>query len=153
MGNKIILTNRQRKIPVDERMQGLIRAAIRATLDFETYPYPAEVSVTLVDNAAIRRLNLHHRGIDRPTDVLSFPLFDEEPIPGERVMLGDVVLSPERAAEQAAEYGHSLQREIAFLTVHSVLHLLGYDHETGQADENEMFARQRAILAEMGLER
>lgn len=151
--NKVLLTNRQRKYPVSEKLQQLIRRAIRTTLLFETYPFPAEVSVTLVDNATIHRMNRQYRQVDRATDVLSFPLFDEEPDADGRVMLGDIVLSLERAEEQAREYGHSFEREVAFLTVHSMLHLLGYDHETGPEEEREMFARQRIILEEMGLPR
>ncbi len=151
--NKVILTNRQTVFPVSEQMQDLIRYAIRTTLQVETFHAGAEVSVTLVDNDTIHQMNREYRNVDRATDVLSFPIFDEEETPKGRIVLGDIVLSLEKAAEQAAEYGHSFTREIAFLTVHSMLHLLGYDHETSKEDETEMFARQEIILAEMGLER
>ncbi len=151
--NKVILVNRQKQYPISPELIDLIRYAVRTSLETETYPAAAEVSVTLVDNAQIHRLNRKFREVDRPTDVLSFPLFEEEPGLEGRVMLGDIVLSLERAKEQAEEYGHSFEREVAFLTVHSMLHLLGYDHETCEADEKEMFARQKIILSEMGLAR
>lgn len=106
-----------------------------------------------MDNDAIRTLNREQRQIDRVTDVLSFPMFDEDFDDDEYAILGDIVLSAERAKEQAEEYGHSFQRELAFLTVHSVLHLLGYDHELGKAEESEMFQKQEQILKGMGLTR
>ena len=97
-------------------------------------------------------MNRESRGVDRPTDVLSFPVFDEDFGVGLSV-LGDIVISYETAVRQANEYGHAVEREIAFLTVHSMLHLLGYDHETSPEDEKEMFARQEEILALMGQKR
>ena len=110
-----------------------------------------EVSVTLTNNEYIHTLNKQYRGIDRPTDVLSFALNEsEEPDveDGPDVnVLGDLVISVERAKEQAADYGHSVKREIAFLTVHGMLHLLGYDHERSTADEEDMCRRQREIVA------
>ena len=151
--NKVILRNCQHLYPVSEELQALIRRAIRATLENETYPLPVEVSVSLVDNEAIHKLNRKFRQVDRPTDVRSFPIFDDEPDMEGRVVLGDIVLSLQQAKLQAEEYGHSFAREVAFLTVHSMLHLLGYDHETGVEDEKEMFARQGMILDGMGLTR
>ena len=100
---------------------------------------------------------MQYREVDRPTDVLSFPMMDfsgesEEPVADEPVVsLGDIVISLEKAREQAEEYGHSFEREVAFLTVHSMLHLLGYDHETGEEDDRDMRARQRVIMELMGL--
>ena len=131
--------------------------AIEATLDYEQYGNPCEVSVTFTDNEGIHKLNLQFRGVDRPTDVLSFPLFDyegeseEPPIDELMGMLGDIVISLETANEQAGKYGHSFEREVAFLTVHSMLHLLGYDHETGEEDEIDMRRRQREIMENLGL--
>ena len=122
-------------------------------LRYEKFDRSAEVSVTVVDNEAIREMNREHRKIDRATDVLSFPMFDEDFDDGEDAILGDIVLSLEKAVEQSEAYGHSLKREVAFLTVHSVLHLLGYDHEEGKAEESEMFEKQEAILAIMKLTR
>lgn len=157
MNLRIYFDNHQDKFPLTYRLKMLVREAIEATLDYEQYGNPCEVSVTFVDNAEIRDLNKKFRSIDKATDVLSFPLFDyegesEEPPVDEMLgMLGDIVLSLERAAEQANEYGHSFEREVAFLTVHSMLHLLGYDHETGEEDEADMRRRQSEIMDLMGL--
>lgn len=153
---KIIFDNAQEKIPLTYAVKMLVRRAVEATLDYEQYGNRAEVSVTFTDNEGIRELNQRFRGIDRSTDVLSFPLFDyeggEEPPVDELVgMLGDIVISLETAQAQAEEYGHSFAREVAFLCVHSMLHLLGYDHETGEEDELEMRRRQTEIMDRMGL--
>jgi probable rRNA maturation factor len=121
------------------------------------------VSVTLTDNEQIHALNREHRGIDRPTDVLSFPMleFDEDGVAedcdfdmdGELVLLGDIVISMERAAEQAEEYGHSLIREVGFLTAHSMLHLLGYDHVDNPEGERLMREKEEAVLESLGITR
>lgn len=127
------------------------------------FPVPCEAYVTLTDNDGIRKINMEHRGIDMPTDVLSFPLIeysdgkphiepgDIDPESG-RAFLGDIVISVDRALEQAQTYGHSGEREFAFLAVHGMLHLLGYDHESKE-DEETMFSVQEDILEEMGLSR
>ncbi len=157
MNMKVMYENEQSLIDVTYKLKMLVRAAIEATLDYEQYGNPCEVSVTFTDNAGIHELNKKFRGIDRPTDVLSFPLFDysgesEEPPVDELMgMLGDIVLSLEQAKLQAEEFGHSFERETAFLTVHSMLHLLGYDHETSPEDEQDMRQRQREIMERMGL--
>ena len=157
MNLRIYFDNHQDKLTLTYRLKMLVRQAIEATLDYEQYGNPAEVSVTFVDNEEIRDLNKKFRGIDKATDVLSFPLFDyegdsEEPPVDEMLgMLGDIVLSLEQADLQAKEYGHSFEREVAFLTVHSMLHLLGYDHETGEEDEADMRRRQSAVMDLMGL--
>ncbi len=153
---KIDFENSQTVHPLTYRDKMLVRAAVEATLDYEQYGNGVEVSVTFTDNRGIRELNKRFRGIDRPTDVLSFPLFDyeggEEPPVDELMgMLGDIVLSLEKAEEQAQEFGHSFQRELAFLTVHSTLHLLGYDHERGEEEDADMRARQTAIVESLGL--
>lgn len=148
----VIIANEQAQIPPTRELRALIRRAVAAALRYEQFEGAAEVSVTLVDNEGIHALNRTYRNVDRPTDVLSFPLFDEAGENGKTV-LGDIVLSLERAREQAEAYGHAFEREVAFLCVHSVLHLLGYDHETSPEDEKDMFARQEAVLAEMGLAR
>jgi len=154
---KVYFENEQELIPLTYKTKMLIRNAIEETLDYEQYGNVCEVSVSFTDNAGIWELNKKFRGIDRPTDVLSFPLFDyegesEEPPVDELMgMLGDVVLSLEQAKAQAEEYGHSFEREVAFLTVHSMLHLLGYDHETGEEDEADMRRRQSEIMDRMGL--
>ena len=154
---KIDFDNNQEKQPITYKLKLLVRRAVEAVLDYEQYCNRCEVSVTFTDNEQIRELNARFRGIDRATDVLSFPLFDyegtsEEPPVDELVgMLGDIVLSLEQAALQAEEYGHSFEREVAFLCVHSMLHLLGYDHETGEEDEADMRRRQSEIMDLMGL--
>ncbi len=153
----IYFENAQEIIPVTYKLKMLTRRAVVATLAHEQYHNPCEVSVTYTDNAAIHALNLQYRKVDAPTDVLSFPLMDfsgesGEPASDEPVVsLGDIVISLERAREQAEEYGHSFEREVAFLTVHSMLHLLGYDHETSDGDEQDMRARQRAVMDILGL--
>lgn len=136
----------------------LIRTAIAAALSYEGVEFDSEVSVTLCDNAYIKTLNKRFREKNAPTDVLSFPMYDEGELPrgtdaeGTTVILGDIVLSVERAAAQAEELGHSTDREIAFLCIHSTLHLLGYDHEKSKEDDEDMCRRQREIIAAMELE-
>ena len=152
---KIYFENNQDKETITYRLKMLIRRAVEETLAYEGVEDDCEVSVTFCDNEEIRELNLRFRNIDRATDVLSFPLFDDDGMDAHveelDCMLGDIVLSLERARQQAEEYGHSFEREVAFLTVHSTLHLLGYDHETGEEDEKDMRARQTAIVESMGL--
>ena len=154
---KVSFENSQSIYALTYKVKMLVRDAIETTLDYEQYGNPCEVSVSFTDNAGIHELNKKFRGIDRPTDVLSFPLFDytgesEEPPVDELMgMLGDIVISLEQAALQAEEYGHSFEREVAFLTVHSMLHLLGYDHETGEEDEADMRRCQSEIMEQMGL--
>lgn len=154
---KIYFENEQDKLPITYKLKMLIREAVEATLDFEDYRNVCEVSVTFTDNEGIRELNNKFRQIDRPTDVLSFPLFDfdgesdEPPVDDIMNMLGDIVISLEKAQEQAEEFGHSFEREVAFLCVHSMLHLLGYDHETSEEDDKNMRARQSEIMNIIGL--
>ena len=135
---------------------GLIFASAECSLEFMGFIRDCDISVTVTDNIHIHELNREYRGVDRPTDVLSFPMysFTDDDMPEEGpapVVLGDIVLSAERAKEQAVEYGHSFQREISFLTVHSVLHLLGYDHEVSEKAENEMFSLQDKIMDKLGI--
>lgn len=151
----VLIKNDQKKIKMTPDLRRLVKKAVLATLDFEDFGRRAEVSVTFTDNEKIHALNREYRNVDRPTDVLSFPLSDGEDYDtdGDAVLLGDIVISLERAQTQAEEYGHSFEREVAFLTVHSMLHLLGYDHETSPEDEREMFARQDEILISAGMTR
>ena len=135
----------------DYEMKSLIRRAILATLDYEGFEYDTEVSVTFCDNEYIKVLNNEYRNKDSATDVLSFPMYDideleSETNPDGSVSLGDIVISLERAAEQANELGHSLKREVAFLVIHSTLHLLGYDHELSKDDEEAQCLAQREIV-------
>lgn len=148
-----MISNEQKKIGVTPELRALIRSAVHAALKYEAFEDSAEVSVVFTDDENIHALNNEYRHVDRPTDVLSFPTFEEEPNGEGKIVLGDIVISLERAAAQAEEYGHSFERETAFLCVHSMLHLLGYDHETSEEDEKDMFARQEAILETMGLTR
>ena len=147
---------RVRKEKVTDEIKELVRDAVSATLDYEKVKRDCAVSVTFVSDRIIREINREYRGIDRATDVLSFPQAEggdlDGAFDGERVQLGDIVLSLEKARAQAELYGHPYEREIAFLCVHSVLHLLGYDHETGEEDEKDMRRRQRAVMKKMGLE-
>lgn len=143
--------------------QELLTKTIVAALDAEGVEIPCELNVLLTDDAGIHQINLEMREVDRPTDVLSFPMFDLTP--GEHpteedadpdtdlVPLGDMCLSLERAQAQAQEYGHSVQRELCYLTVHSVLHLLGYDHMDEGPMKTQMREREEAILAELGITR
>ncbi|MBP3375329.1 MAG: rRNA maturation RNase YbeY [Clostridia bacterium] len=158
MSLRIYFENEPEKYRVSYNLKMLLREAIETTLDFEDFQNVCEVSVTFTDNEGIRELNKKFRQIDKPTDVLSFPLFDfegdcEEPPIDEIISnLGDIVISLERAKEQAEEFGHSFKREVAFLTVHSMLHLLGYDHERSEEEDREMRAKQSEIMRIMGLE-
>lgn len=151
----VLIKNNQKKIKMTPDLRRLVKRAVLAVLDFEDFGRRAEVSVTFTDNEGIHALNREYRNVDRPTDVLSFPLSDGEDYDtdGDAVLLGDIVISLERAQTQAEEYGHSFEREVAFLTVHSMLHLLGYDHETSPEDERDMFARQDEILISAGMTR
>ncbi len=160
---KVEISNDQSKFKVTKEIRDLVRLAVRTSLEYMEFPQNCEISVMFCDNERIKRLNRNHRSIDRVTDVLSFPLFEyneageiiEDELdfnPNGEVLLGDIVISLERAAEQAEEYGHSFQREVGFLTVHSMLHLFGYDHMTPE-DEEDMLEYQREILEEMGLTR
>lgn len=155
---KIYYANEQKKIKIPLSLRNLINRVVKATLENENFEKDAEVSVSFVDNETIHRLNLEYRGKDKPTDVLSFPMTDGEE-DGEidlstgAVMLGDIIISAEKAMEQANEYGHGIEREICFLAVHSTLHLLGYDHETSEDDEKYMNQTQEAILQKIGLTR
>lgn len=136
--------------------ENLINSVIAESLKYEGVSDNCEISVTIVDNKEIHSINLKHRGIDKPTDVLSFPLIDFEketlPCDGSKIYLGDIIISIEKAEEQAKEYGHSLDREIGFLTAHSMLHLLGYDHMTCE-EEKIMFKKQEDILNNLNLRR
>lgn len=147
MSVKVYFENEQEKHAVDGNLETLVCRAVEQTLRFEEIGEPAEVSVTFTDNEGIRALNRDYRGIDRETDVLSFPLFEKA---GDTRLLGDIVLSLEKCAAQGEEFGHGFMRECAFLTVHSTLHLLGYDHETSDEDEKDMRERQTAIVDRMG---
>ena len=148
---------------VDDRKRALLRRAIRTALEAEGVDFPCEVDVSVTDDRGIHQINLEMRGVDAPTDVLSFPAFALTPgeLPGEEdadpatglVPLGDMVLSLERVRAQAKEYGHSVRREIAYLAVHSVLHLLGYDHLDEGPEKARMREREEIIMERLDLSR
>lgn len=153
---KVIITDRQKKVRIPTGLRMLIRRACIAVLREEQFEGNSEVSVSFVDNEGIHQLNKEFRNIDSATDVLSFPLgengeYDVNPDTGAK-LLGDVVISMERAQEQAKEYGHSLEREVCYLTVHSMLHLLGYDHMEPQ-EKAEMRMKEETVMTRIGLER
>ncbi|MBO5247915.1 MAG: rRNA maturation RNase YbeY [Clostridia bacterium] len=150
----VSITNQQRKERTPKALKDLIRSVVNAVLDYEGVTAECEMSVLLVDDKKIWELNRTFRDVDRPTDVLSFPSGEYPAENGtEFIYVGDMALSLERARKQAREYGHTYEREVAFLTAHSVLHCLGYDHVDGPEQEKEMFSRQEAILQGMGLHR
>ena len=156
------------RVDFDFPYEALAEQVIDFCLEYEGFPYAAEVNLTLTDNEGIHAINREYRRIDRPTDVLSFPMLsysapgdfsfldrecedDFNPDTGEAI-LGDIIISVDKVKEQAASYGHSEKREFAFLIVHSMLHLFGYDHETEQERE-AMEERQRNILDDLGITR
>lgn len=154
---KVHITNRQREVKIPTGIRLLIRRCCNAVLRMEDFAGNVEVSVSFLNNAQIRELNRDHRGKDIPTDVLSFPMgengvYDINMETGASV-LGDIVISVEKAVEQAELYGHTLQREIGFLTVHSMLHLLGYDHEEGGLAAALMREKEEEVLERLGLTR
>lgn len=161
MNTEIFFENTQDKLPIDEKLQELVQKIAEEALAYEGFGKKAEISVLFVDNEQIREINNDFRQIDSATDVLSFPMLDfdgTKVIDGVgdsylgTVVLGDIVVSLERAASQAEEYGHSFEREVGFLVCHSMLHLLGYDHEKDE-ERAVMREKEEAILERMGLSR
>ena len=162
MKHQISITGARRGIN-PPALRALLRNAVKTALSAEGMDYPCEINILLTDDAGIHEVNLEMRDIDRPTDVLSFPMFDlapgehpdemdADPATG-RIPLGDMCISVERARAQAQEYGHSFEREICYLSVHSVLHLLGYDHLDEGEMKRQMRAREEDIMSQLKLER
>jgi len=154
MKNQVIVENAQEEIRPFRGYKGLTRRAVDLVLEERGFSYRAEVSVTLVSGEVIRRENKAHRGVDRETDVLSFPLLENgtpeaEDLIGGRVMLGDVLVCPKVIAAQAEGYGTSFRQEYALMILHSVLHLLGMDHME-EEEKKEMFALQELLLSRLG---
>lgn len=152
----VLIENRQNSVAVNK---GIIEIAEKVTdtaFAMEAFPYGYEVGVVLVDNTTIAALNKEYRGMDVATDVLSFAMLEEEEFmdlnEDDEVMVGDVVISMEKVVEQAKEYGHSQEREFAYLLSHGVLHLLGYTHD-GEKDTDRMRKREEEILNGIGLTR
>ncbi len=153
---KVIITNRQKDVAIPTGLRMLVRRCCTAVLQLEEFQGPAEVSVSFVNNEQIKELNAQYRNKDIETDVLSFGMsgedgkYDIDPQTGAQI-LGDVVISMEKAVEQAEIYGHSLQREVGYLTCHSVLHLLGYDHEDNNLERIRMREKEEAVMDMLGL--
>lgn len=151
---RVIITNNQKKIKIPTGLRMLVRRCCHAVLQLEEFEGSAEISVTFVDNDEIHKLNKQYRDKDAPTDVLSFVMsengvYDIDPKTGAQI-LGDVVISMEKAVEQAERYGHSLQREVGYLTAHSVLHLLGYDH-IDNMERVRMREKEEKVMQQLGL--
>lgn len=164
---KVLLDNRQDKIEICDELQSIIERVVQSCLDAEGIAGDPEVSISITDNKEIHKLNRYYRNMDKPTDVLSFPLIDfsqniedgvEEGLRDdyesyeEEFLLGDIVISAEKAMEQSIDYDHSFERELAFLVTHGMFHLLGYDHST---DEEEKIMRQKEeqVLTTLGIKR
>lgn len=159
----IIVENEQDKVSIDDNINIIIKKTIDLCMKSEKLDKDYEVSVIIVDDEEIRAINKEHRDIDKSTDVLSFPMVEFEngelisdegdyDMDLDELVLGDIIISAETAKRQSIEYGHSFEREIAFLTAHSCFHLLGYDHMI-ETEEKVMFKKQEDILIEMGLTR
>ena len=160
---QVFIESIQDKVEAGPHIEEIIKSAVRLCLENEKFEHDSEISILLVDNERIAKINKEHMGIDKPTDVLSFPMVDmcrgkvldrtgDYDMENQLLVLGDIVISLEKAKEQAEEYGHSFEREIAFLVTHGVYHLLGYDHEDPE-QENEMMSRQEDVLTKMNLKR
>lgn len=152
---RVVISNRQKQVKIPTGMRMLIRRCCHAVLEMEKFEGSAEVSVSLVDNEQIHEYNKQYRDKDMPTDVLSFPMgengeYDVNHETGAKI-LGDIVISMPKVVEQAETFGHSLSREVAYLTAHSVLHLLGYDHEKGGLDRVRMREKEELVMHELGL--
>lgn len=162
MKAEIIFEDNQEKVEVHDGLYDLIERVANTVLEQEAFAHECEVSVLFVDDEEIRTYNHEHRGIDKATDVLSFPMLEydedgeilsEDVGFGDVLLLGDIVLSLEHAEAQAQEYGHSFEREVGFLTAHSMLHLLGYDHEEDEESRLCMREKEEKALSALGLVR
>lgn len=160
---EILIENLQNKVDIGEETQELINRAVKTCLNQEGFDIASEISILLVDDERIWEINKEQRNVDKPTDVLSFPMVDmfegeiqsnegDFDLDEDLLLLGDIVVSMETALRQSEEYGHSLDRELAFLVTHGVFHLLGYDHME-EEEEKVMMGKQESVLAAMGLTR
>lgn len=152
---RVIITNKQKDIKIPTGLRMLIRRCCNAVLRMEKFEGSVEVSVTFVNNEQIKEYNAQYRNKNIETDVLSFPMgengvYDVNPETGAKI-LGDIVISIEKAQEQSKAYGHSLQREVGFLTAHSMLHLLGYDHENNNLERVRMREKEELVMEQLGL--
>lgn len=152
---RVIITNNQKTVKIPTGLRMLVRRCCNAVLKLEDFQGPAEISVTFTDNAQIKVLNAQYRNKDVETDVLSFPMgengkYDLNMETGAQI-LGDIVISMEKAVEQSDRFGHSLQREVGYLTAHSMLHLLGYDHEENNLERVRMREKEELVMEQLGL--
>ncbi|WP_178412133.1 rRNA maturation RNase YbeY [Peptostreptococcaceae bacterium] len=151
---RYIFDDRQEKIDIKDELYEKIEDIVEEVLDYEGYSDDYDISISFVDNKEIHELNKQFRGVDRATDVLSFPMLSDEfeDVEYEEMSLGDIVVSLERALEQSIEYGHSFEREVCFLVCHSMFHLLGYDHDT-EEHTREMREKEEAVLTKLNITR
>lgn len=157
MNLNITFENAQEEFEISKNINELLISAATETLISEEIDFDCAISLTYTNNIGIREINREYRNKDSATDVLSFPMFDFQTeeiyaLDGMPVELGDIVISLERAKEQSEEFGHSFEREVAFLCVHSTLHLLGYDHERSEEEDKIMREKQRMIMHKLGLD-
>ena len=151
---RVIISNSQKEVKIPTGLRMLVRRCCNAVLRMENFQGAAEVSVTFANNEQIHELNKMHRNVDAPTDVLSFPMgedgkYDIDPATNAKI-LGDIVISMEKAVEQAERFGHTLQREVGYLTAHSMLHLLGYGHEE-PLEKVHMREKEELVMTQLGL--
>lgn len=151
---RVIISNSQKEVKIPTGLRMLVRRCCNAVLRMENFQGAAEVSVTFANNEQIHELNKMHRNVDAPTDVLSFPMgedgkYDIDPATNAKI-LGDIVISMEKAVEQADRFGHTLQREVGYLTAHSMLHLLGHDHEE-PLEKVHMREKEELVMTQLGL--
>ena len=151
---RVIISNSQKEVKIPTGLRMLVRRCCNAVLRMENFQGAAEVSVTFANNEQIHELNKMHRNVDAPTDVLSFLMgeegkYDIDPATNAKI-LGDIVISMEKAVEQAERFGHTLQREVGYLTAHSMLHLLGYDHEE-PLEKVHMREKEELVMTQLGL--
>lgn len=151
---RVIISNSQKEVKIPTGLRMLVRRCCNAVLRMENFQGAAEVSVTFANNEQIHELNKMHRNVDAPTDVLSFPMgedgkYDIDPATNAKI-LGDIVISMEKAVGQADRFGHTLQREVGYLTAHSMLHLLGYDHEE-PLEKVHMREKEELVMTQLGL--
>ena len=151
---RVIISNSQKEVKIPTGLRMLVRRCCNAVLRMENFQGAAEVSVTFANNEQIHELNKMRRNVDAPTDVLSFPMgedgkYDIDPATNAKI-LGDIVISMEKAVEQAERFGHTLQREVGYLTAHSMLHLLGYDHEE-PLEKVHMREKEELVMTQLGL--
>ena len=151
---RYIFDDRQDKIDIKDELYEKIEDIVEEVLDYEGYSDDYDISISFVDNKEIHELNKQFRGVDRATDVLSFPMLSDEfeDVEYEEMSLGDIVVSLQRALEQSIEYGHSFEREVCFLVCHSMFHLLGYDHDT-EENTREMREKEEAVLTKLNITR